>query len=86
MATKNIDREIICEHKKECRSYSVWVGDGRNSKCRSCMNNQYKDPESIKIDYYKANASTKIGNVIVTLMALGVLLWFGYWVFNISVS
>lgn len=83
MASRNISNEIICKHSKDCSSYSVWVGDGKNSKCRNCKNNEYQDP---KKDYYEANTSTKIANVIITVFVLGFLIWVGYWLCQISVS
>lgn len=86
MASRNIDREIICEHKKECKSYSVWIGDGKNSKCRNCKNNQYQDPKDLKTDYYKADTPTKIANAIGIMVILGFLLWFGYWLFQTPIS
>lgn len=83
MASRNISNEIICKHSKDCSSYSVWVGDGKNSKCRNCKNNEYQDP---KKDYYEADTPTNIANVIVTVFILGFLIWFGYWLCQIPVS
>lgn len=86
MASRNIHNEIICKHSKDCSSYSVWVGDGKSSKCKHCKNNQYKDPQSLKNDYYKADTPTKIVNVITTILVLGILIWFGYWLCQTPIS
>lgn len=77
MSSKNISSEIVCKYKNECSSYSIWVGDGKNSKCKNCKNNEYQELK--KEDYYKANTPTKIANAVTIVLVLGGLTWFGYW-------
>lgn len=74
MATKNIREEIICEHAKECKSYSARIGDGRINRCVNCKNNKYVHPEDLKKDYYKPTTSSLIVDVITTTIAVGVII------------
>ena len=74
MATKNIREEIICEYAKECKSYSVWIGDGKVNRCVNCKNNKYVHPEDLKEDYYKSTTSLLILNVINKIIAVGVII------------
>ena len=64
MASRSIVREIKCEHAKECRSYSVWIGDGKFSKCVNCRNNKYQNPERMKEDFYEPDTETWLINTI----------------------
>lgn len=83
MASRNIAREIKCEHAKECSSYSSWVGDGKSSKCVNCRNNKYQDPEKMKKDFYEANAETWLINTIIKIVIVGALIGLCVLIFGI---
>ena len=78
MARRNINDEIVCEHKKECKSFSAWIGDGKCSKCTSCKNNKYRSPDSLKQDYYKPDPIVKFVEAMVGLIFLSFVVWFMY--------
>lgn len=50
MIVKDISKEIVCEYKEKCRSYNRL---SNKSRCPSCLNNKYKNPNDLKDDYYE---------------------------------
>ena len=59
---------INCKYVDICKSYPKHKADREFSKCTTCENNTYIDPENLKKDYYKPNKTERINNLIISLL------------------
>lgn len=68
MVVRNIAREIICEHKDECKFYNC---TSNKSICPTCKNNIYVSPMESKKDYYEPKS--RIPDIIFCVIVVAFL-------------
>ena len=73
----NFEKQVICEYKDRCKSYTPILNENTyTSKCFTCRNNTYVEPENLKEDYYKPNINTIIGELIMPITLTVVIVVF----------
>lgn len=63
---------VTCKYSNECKRYSLRC----SSDCKTCSNNEYKDENDLKKDYYSPNTGMIVFQLCLATVVGGILIYF----------